>query len=196
MKNILQMIAVLGAICVLAGGLLATINQITKKPIEQSLRTEKMQAMKKVLPPYDNDPMTCICVVKDNGKSWTNYVARKNGQFVGAAFESSSDQGYSGTIRILVGVTPSNTVQGLEILQQAETPGLGARITEPAFLDQFKEKNIETTKWKVKKDGGDIDAITGATISPRAVLDALQAGLNVFEKHKKEIATTTAKTVK
>lgn len=190
MKKMLQMVVVLGVICVLAGGLLATIDQVTKGPIEQALRAEKLRAMKKVLPPYDNDPMTCIYVAQEDGKAWTNYVARKDGKFVGAAFESSSDQGYSGTIRILVGVTPINTIQGLEILWQVETPGLGARITEPAFLDQFKEKNIETTKWKVKKDSGDIDAITGATISPRAVLNALRAGLEVYIKNQKKISAT------
>jgi len=193
MKDMVKMVLVPTAICVIAGGLLAMINKVTKAPIEQSLRAEKLQAMKKVLPEYDNDPMLCTNVVVESGKKWVFYVARKGGAFAGAAFEASSDQGYGGTIRILVGIAPDNTVQGLEILQQMETPGLGAKITEPSFTDQFKGKIIGTTKWKVKKDGGDIDAITGATISPRAVLDALREGLKVYLKHKDTISKTKGK---
>lgn len=189
----LKMMFVLTLICVLAGGLLAMVNNVTKEPIAQALRDEKLEAMKNVLPEYDNDPMSCTDVVIEDGKKWEFYVARKDGKFIGAAFEASSDQGYSGTIRILVGIRPDNTVQGLEILQHAETPGLGARVTEISFRDQFKGRNIDKTNWKVKKDGGDIDAITGATISPRTVLEALRAGLKVYARNKDRIAATRAR---
>ena len=189
MKNAFKIVFVLTVICVIAGGLPAVIYKITKEPIEKALLAEKMQAMKKVLPPYDNDPMLCTNVVVEAEKKWVFYVARKNGAFAGTAFEASSDQGYGGTITILVGIA-SNTVYGIEILEQKETPGLGAQITKPSFTDQFQHKNIVKTKWKVKKEGGDINAITGATISPRAVLDALRAGLKVYIKNQKAIANT------
>ncbi len=188
MKDMLKMVVVLGVICVLAGGLLAVVNRVTKDPIAAAMREEKMKAMRVVLPDYDNDPMTCTNTVIENGKTWVFHVATKDGKFTGAAFEAASDQGYSGTIRIMVGVKADDTIQGLEILQQTETPGLGARIAESSFRDQFRSRNILNTNWKVKKDGGDIDAITGATISPRAVLDALRAGLKVYSAHKADIA--------
>ncbi len=193
MNDTFKMVLVLTVISVLAGGILATVNNVTKEPIAKALREEKMRAMRVVLPEYDNDPMSCTNVVTEDGRKWVFYVARKDGKFAGAAFEASSDQGYSGTIQIMVGVKPDNTIKGLEIIQHAETPGLGARIAEPSFRDQFNGRDIEKTTWKVKKDGGDIDAITGATISPRAVLDALRAGLSVYIKNKDKITATGAK---
>ncbi|MBU0716219.1 MAG: RnfABCDGE type electron transport complex subunit G [Verrucomicrobia bacterium] len=190
MKDIIKMVVVLTVISVVAGYLLATTNKITKAPIAAARLAEKLDAMKKVLPDYDNDPVANTCVVKEAGKEWTFYVARKQGVFVGAAFEASSDQGYNGTIRILAGILPDNRIKGLEIVEQAETPGLGAKISESAFKDQFQGKAIFSTRWMVKKDGGDIDAITGATISPRAVVSALETGLAVYTNNFDKIAAT------
>ena len=190
MKETLRMVLTLAVICTLAGGILAIVNRVTREPIAGALREEKMKAMRAVLPDYDNDPMSCTNVVVEDGKTWLFHVARKNGEFAGAAFEASSDQGYSGTIRIMAGINPDDTLRAIEIIQQAETPGLGARIAERSFTDQFGGRHIRTTNWKVRKDGGDIDAITGATISPRAVLSALQAGLEAYSRNKERIAAT------
>ena len=190
MKDLIKMIAVLTVISVAAGFLLATTNKITRAPIAAARLAEKLDAMKKVLPDYDNDPVENTCVVQEAGRPWTFYVARKQGVFAGAAFEAVSDQGYSGTIRILAGILPDNTIKGLEIVEQAETPGLGAKISESAFTEQFQGKMICHTRWAVKKDGGDIDAITGATISPRAVVAALMTGLAVYTNHFEKIAAT------
>ncbi|MFH1477611.1 MAG: RnfABCDGE type electron transport complex subunit G [Verrucomicrobiota bacterium] len=190
MKDIIKMVVVLTAISVVAGYLLATTNKITKAPIAAARLAEKMDAMKKVLPDYDNNPAVNTCVVQEAGKQWTFYVARRQGVFAGAAFEAASDQGYSGTIRILAGILPDNSIKGLEIIEQTETPGLGAKISESAFKDQFQGKAISHTRWMVKKDGGDIDAITGATISPRAVISALTTGLAVYTNHFDRIAAT------
>lgn len=193
MKDTIKMVAVLTIISGIAGGLLALTNAITRKPIELSLHAEQLEAMRKVLPDYDNDPSKCVCIIEEENTVWKFYVARKAGVFVGAAFEAASDQGYSGLIRILAGVLADNTLKGIEIIQQTETPGLGAKITAASFKNQFAGKSIAGTSWAVKKDGGDIDAITGATISPRAVVSALQKGLNTFAKHRETIAHTNPK---
>jgi electron transport complex protein RnfG len=95
--------------------------------------------------------------------------------------------GYSGNIEIMVGVDPAGAVTGIEILSHAETPGLGAKITQPAFKKQFVGKNLENADWRVKKDGGQFDQITGATISPRAVVGAVHRGLEFFAGHRDEI---------
>ena len=194
MKDLIKMVVVLTVISVVAGYLLATTNKITRAPIAAARLAEKLDAIKKVLPPYDNDPVANTCIVKEAGKEWMFYVARKQGAFAGAAFEAASDQGYSGTIRILAGILPDNNIKGIEIIEQSETPGLGAKISESAFTQQFQGKTIVGTRWKVKKDGGDIDAITGATISPRAVVAALKTGLNVYTNHFDKIAATVGKT--
>ncbi len=190
MKDLIKMAVVLTFISALAGFLLAVTYRVTKEPIAAAKQAEKLEALKKVLPEYDNDPATTVCVVEEAGRSWTFYVARRQGVFVGAAFESASGQGYSGTIRILAGVRQDNQVQGIEILEQAETPGLGAKIAETNFTYQFRGRPLAGTRWAVDKDGGDIDAITGATISPRAVAAALKDGIAVYTQHVDRIAAT------
>ena len=190
MKKAFNMIFILTAVTIVCSALLATVNRLTSEPIRKAHEAEKINAIKKVLPEYDNNPLKCTCVVKEAKKEWVFYVARKGGKYVGAAYEAASPLGYNGTIRILVGVATNNKLCGLEILQQAETPGLGAKITRKEFKNQFKGKDINKTKWKVKKDGGDINAITGATISPRAVLDALKAGMKVYLKYQNKIKAT------
>lgn len=185
MKEILKLTGVLFIICLISGALLAAVNAATKGPIAKAAKAGKLNAIKQVLPQNAKTPEPVK--ITDNGKDWTFYVARNNGKFVGVAVETSSNKGYSGTIKIMLGINAEENVQAIAIISQAETPGLGARMVEPIFKDQFKNKNINTTKWAVKKDQGDIDQITAATISSRAVVDAINTGINVFKKHKAEI---------
>lgn len=188
MKDLFKMVGVLTVVSVLAGALLAFTNSVTKEPIEKSKRAEKLDAMRRVLPEYDNDPMQDVWRLTEDGCEWVFYRACLNGEFVGTAFEAFSGQGYSGVIRIIAGVDKHDSVLGIEVVEQLETPGLGSKIAESGFKDQFKNREIASTKWAVKQDGGDIQAITGATISPRAVVDALNKGLEVYARHKTEIA--------
>jgi electron transport complex protein RnfG len=95
--------------------------------------------------------------------------------------------GYSGNIEVMVGVDPEGTVHGLEILSHAETPGLGDKIEARWFKEQFAGKNLDNADWRVKKDGGAFDQITGATISPRAVVNAVRGGLEFFREHRQQI---------
>ena len=90
----------------------------------------------------------------------------------------------------MVGVNAAGEIQGVEILKQLETPGLGARITEPGFRQGFAGRNIADTDWRVRKDGGDIDQITAATISSRAVVEAVKAGVEVFKRNEEQIRNT------
>ncbi|HQJ09792.1 MAG TPA: RnfABCDGE type electron transport complex subunit G, partial [Deltaproteobacteria bacterium] len=99
----------------------------------------------------------------------------------------SSDRGYSGDIRIMVGIEPTGKIISIAVTDQKETPGLGSKITEGWFLNQYKGKSLQNAKWKVKKDGGDFEAISGATISPRAVTDAVRKGLEEYEQRKSKI---------
>ncbi len=182
MKTTLKLIVTLTLICVVAAVALSYVHQITLKPIAHQKRMEKVRALKKVLPAYDNHPDKDILKVKgDKGEIEVN-LAKKNGKLIAVAFKVVSRKGYGGNIDILMGVDMQGKITGIEILSMAETPGLGARIEEPAFKKQFVGRTLKNTKWAVKKDGGDIDQITGATISPRAVTDALHHGLELFEK--------------
>lgn len=188
MKEIIKLTGVLTLICLISGSLLAAVHSATKDAIAKAAMAEKLDAIKQVLPTKEGGEFDVKQLdIVDNDQTWTFYVARDQGKFVGAAVESSSDKGYSGEIKIMVGINAKNNVQAIAIVAQSETPGLGARMVEPSFKDQFKNKNINTTKWAVKKDQGDIDQITAATISSRAVVDAVKAGIDVFIKHKAEI---------
>jgi len=187
MKETARLVVSLTVICVVAGLLLAWVNDLTAGPIASAAREEKLAAIRAVLPPFDNEPDTDTVTVTQNKQEWVFYLARKGGAFAGAAFETRSSEGYGGTIRLMVGVTADGKVKAIQILEHKETPGLGAKISTAEFRGQFANKDIKKTKWAVKKDGGDIDAITAATISSRAVTQAVKEGLDVYVKHEKEV---------
>ncbi len=183
MKAILKLIVSLTIICVAAAVSLSFVHQVTLKPIAYQKRMEKVRALKLVLPAYDNQPEKNVLKVQgENGKALEVNLAKKGGKLIAVAFRVVSHKGYGGNIDILMGVDITGKITGIEILSMSETPGLGARIEEPAFKKQFVGKTLENTKWAVKKDGGDIDQITGATISPRAVTGAVHRGLELFKK--------------
>lgn len=187
MKNILRLTLTLTVICVVAGGLLASVDRLTRDPIAAALRAEKSAALATVLPECDNTPDTDTVVVSADNVDWTFYIARRAGETVGAAYVTSSSAGYGGNISLMVGLTATGTVHAIAILEQKETPGLGAKISEPDFRDQFKGRSIADTNWAVKKDQGDIDQITAATISSRAVVQAIKTGLDVYRTHEEVI---------
>jgi electron transport complex protein RnfG len=184
--NIFKMIFVLTIICLISAFALANIYNITKEPIAEQKRLEMVRAIKSVLPKsVINDPVKDKLVV--NGKDI--YIGKNDkGKNIGIAFKIFSKEGYSGMIEIMLGINcKDNSVNGIEILSMSETPGLGAKITEKWFKNQFKRKNLKNTNWKVKKDGGDIDQISGATISPRAVTKAVFEGLKFYSKNRSKI---------
>jgi electron transport complex protein RnfG len=114
----------------------------------------------------------------------TFFRGRQGGELSGVAFRVVAPDGYSGNITVMVGVDPEGTVAGVEILNHRETPGLGDKITLPVFKGIFVGKNLVNADWRVKKDGGEFDQITGATMSPRAVVGAVRKGLEFFRDHR------------
>lgn len=107
------------------------------------------------------------------------YEAYKEEQLIGKVLKVEA-QGYSSIISALVGVDLDNKITGVDIVSQEETPGLGANIEKPEFLSQFQDKGAEDML--LKKDGGEIDAVTGATISSRAITDGIKGSLEENEK--------------
>ena len=193
MKEILRLVVALTAIAVGAALILSLVESATRAPIAEQRRQQMVKALKAVLPQIDNQPdrdTVALAAGTDNkGRPLQRvfYRGRRQGQLVGVAFKVVAPDGYSGDIEIMAGVDPAGTVTGVEILSNAETPGLGARISEPAFKGQFAGKSLESADWRVKKDGGSFDQITGATISPRAVVKALKGGLEFFRAHRDAI---------
>jgi len=183
MKEIVKLISVLTVVCVLAGLSLSYVSQATQEARDYQDRLELLSSLNMVLPEHDNEPDKDAVEVTGS----TYYVAKKDGEVSGVAFITSSDKGYSGLIRVIVGVQPDGEIISIGILEQKETPGLGSKITEDWFIDQYKGKSLENARWAVKKDNGDFEQISGATISPRAVTDAVQKGLQAYQENKQEI---------
>ena len=193
MKDILRLIVVLTCLCIVSAIALAKIYDLTKGPIAHQKRLEVLRAIKTVLPSYDNEPdrdMVKLAMgVDKKGEEIQGvfYRGRKGGRLVGVAFKVISPEGYGGNIEVMVGLLPNGTIHGVEVLSHLETPGLGAKIREAKFKDRFKKRNLSNTAWAVKKDAGDIDGITGATISSRAVIKAVKEGLEFYRDHEASI---------
>lgn len=198
MKDISRLLIALTLIAAGAGLILSLVEGVTREPIKEQHRLQMLKALSAVLPEFDNSPDTDTVVLdngvdkKGNPVQVTFYRARKGAKLVGTAFKVIAPDGYSGNIEVMVGLKPDQTVNAIEILSHAETPGLGARITEPAFKDQYKGKGLDNADWRVKKDGGDFDQISGATISPRAVTGAIKKGLEFYRAHQQEIVAQGA----
>jgi len=193
MKEISRLLISLTLIAACAGLILSLVESATREPIKEQRRLQMLKALSAVLPAFDNSPDTDKIVLQNGvdkkGKpvEVTFYRGRKDQQLVGTAFKVVAPDGYSGNIEVMVGIEPDDRLHGIEILAHAETPGLGARIIEPAFKDQFKGKSLDNADWRVKKDGGQFDQITGATISPRAIVGAVKKGLEFYRDHRPEI---------
>ncbi|MCK4550302.1 MAG: RnfABCDGE type electron transport complex subunit G, partial [Candidatus Krumholzibacteria bacterium] len=189
MKEIIRLCFVLTIIAAVSAGVLAYVNEKTAEPIAKALLEEKMSAVRSVLPPYDNEPdKDMITIGLADGDSLEVYRGQKDGAVTGAAFAITSPDGYSGDIEFMIGVDGEGVMQGLMVLNHLETPGLGAKIQNEDFRGQYKGKSLENPElWEVTKDGGNFIAITGATISSRAITRAAARGLKLFRVYKAEI---------
>ena len=144
---------------------LTLTNSVTEERIVDARREAIKEMLQTLFPQMDD-------FIYDEASE--RYAIAKNGAPLGQAFMAVA-VGYGGPIDILVGLEQDNALRGIEIISQKETPGLGAKITEGAFLDQFAGQAGETLA--LSKDGGTIDAITGATISSSAVVDAVKEAI-------------------
>jgi len=192
----LKLIATLTVTCLVAAATLGAVYMVTKEPIAEQKRLELLRALKTTLPEYDNDPAASSRVISltlDGGQTRdiTFYYAKMGPDVVGVAFVVIG-QGFQSFIHVMLGVTVDSEISGIEVLEHAETPGLGALIELDSFKEQFSGKSLENSKlvagnMAVVNDGGDVQAITGATISPRAIVQAVSAGMKLFGDHRAEI---------
>lgn len=177
MKNSpFKMVIVLTIITAISALVLATVHSGTKDRIAEAYRQDFLKGLKVVLPGFDNEPDVEFKQMKDR----KIYIGKKAGETFGYAVQAVSPKGYSGDIVVLVGVDPEGKILGIEILKHAETPGLGNKIEFKSWRDTFLGLDKKNSNIAVKKDGGNIDEFSGATISPRAVCEAVNDGLEFF----------------
>ncbi len=177
-SSLKNMVLSLGIICLVSSGILAVVYALTKKPIEAAAEKKTNDAIMQVLPAFDGQPERLS--IEADGKVYEYYQVMKDGNVSGYAITAAAT-GFGGPVSLMVGVTSEGIVYNTSVLSQSETPGLGAKCTEPSFADQFKNLDPAVTRLAVKKDGGDIDAITASTITSRAYVNAVNNALAIFK---------------
>jgi len=187
-SNIWTMSIVLLVIATFSSTLLAVVYNLTKDPIQLANQQKTIKGLSMVLPKFDNQPLKeYIMVPSDLRDSLKCYIAKNQGKIVGVAIETYTKKAFSGKFTVLVGFTTDGTIYNSLMLEHKETPGLGDKAdkSKSKWSDQFNGKNPLNFKLKVKKDGGDVDAITAATISSRAYCDAIDRAYQAYTNYVK-----------
>lgn len=194
-----NMVLVLSGITLFAAMTLASVYSFTKEPIALSKMAKQQKAIQDVLPPgYDHlaEPIT----IKDGNEILVvNKAYDKTGKFIGAAVQSSSNNGFSGKIVVMVGFDSEGTIVNYAVLDQKETPGLGTKMVDWFKTEKGKQdirgKNAGISNLTVSKDGGEIDAITAATISSRAFLFTVRGAYHAFSLNMDEAVASQSDSI-
>lgn len=181
------MVLVLTGITLFAALALGSVYSLTKDPIAASKKAKQENAIKEVLPPFERIDAVEVVEVEDAGSFNVYKAYDKDNHFVGAAVESFSKNGFSGDIKVMVGFDKEGKIVNYSILEQKETPGLGTKMVDWFKTSKGKQNinglNPVTAKLTVNKDGGDVDAITAATISSRAFLESVRFAYAAYAKN-------------
>ncbi len=178
----------------IAVAVLAIVHEATRERVAASDRARRVATFERLLGGlrHDNDLLADRILVSDSEllgsiAPMPVYRARLGGEPVAAILETVAPEGYSGSIRLLVAVTPDGRLLGVRVLEHQETPGLGDAIEErkSGWILSFTGRSLgdpPAERWQVRKDGGDFDQFTGATVTPRAVVTAVRNALAYVEK--------------
>ena len=188
----------LGLMAIIAAALLATVYVLTKPLIANNQRQAQIAALTQVMPAsYFDEELLQHAFVLPNAEQLNlatdtlAYAAILHGNINGWVLPVVSLDGYSGAMQLLVGVDAHANVTGVRITSHKETPGLGDKVDyqKSPWVDDFIGASLNTHKWAVKKDQGDFDQFTGATITPRAVVNAVHLALNFVQQHQAQMLT-------
>ena len=208
-ENVAVLGIFLGITALISALVLALVSQVTAKPIaEMQKKTMRLSLKQLSLPDFDNAPDKESKTFKTPA-GWKAEIMpfRQKEQLQGFAVKTASPDGYGGPVEIMAGFTPDGTIKAVLVTSHHETPGLGSKVCERKFrktifnvfkpapaglppnprLDQFNGKTVPAeADWKVKRDGGDFDFVTGATITSRAVVNAVSEAGKTLAAHKAE----------
>lgn len=181
-STLINMLVALIMVTLVASTALGFVYQVTKEPIAAAKLAKKLDAIQKVVPAFDNDPNAEVYKMAVDGDTLHFYPAKNNGELVGTAVETFTNMGFTTVIKVMVGLTPDGIIHDVAVLEHKETPGLGDKMERKKsdWSTQFQNKNPKEFNISVKKDGGDIDAITASTISSRAFCDAVNRAYNAY----------------
>ena len=179
-STLFNMVAVLFTVTLVASAGVGAVNMITADAIAEANALVTTQAVQNVLPEFDN---TEISEQTIDDMTIVVYTATKGADTVGYAVETMSKNGFGGAIRLMVGFGADGKILNVNVLQQAETPGLGTKMADEGnpLLASIQNKNSWEVDFKVKKDGGELDALTAATISSRAYYEAVARAYEAYK---------------
>lgn len=216
-ENIVILGLFLAGLGLLAALVIAAMSQVTAGPIGAAAQRDTVRALARVLPEFDNEPVSdAVTVAAENGNAITFYRAFRDGALVGVAGENVNPRAYGGPIKALISLEPSGRVRTVLVTAHNETPGLGSVVCDrkeaktihtlfqksdrpdhalPAnpILDQFAGRLPGERAWKVTNDGGDFNAVTGSTITSRAVTELVWSTARAFERNREAILTPPEK---
>lgn len=176
------MLTALTTIAVLSAFVLASVHKLTEKPIAEAKDKRELEAISEVVEVFDNNPFAekMMITTPDKKHKLAFFPARKDGTINSFAIKTYSDNGFGGRLEMIVGFYIDGAIKSFKITEHHETPGLGSKADEAKFKAQFDGFNPNKHKFKVKQDGGEIDGITAATITSRAVIDAIQRAVDAY----------------
>ena len=203
MKSILKSAAALGLVAVIGTSLLTGVDVLTADRIAAQERRVILEQLGQIIPrEYDNSLLEDRIVFSDENhfpKSQlvTAYRARLKNQPVAVVLKFNAVNGYNGNISLLAGINADGTLRGVRVISHKETPGLGdaIEIEKSNWINGFTGKSLKNPEpglWTVKRDGGAFDQFTGATITPRAVVDAVKLALEYFDLQREYLLETAA----
>lgn len=201
LTSLRRTVVVLGVFALVGTAIMYLTFQHSRPYIEANERQVILRTLQVVLPggEFDNDIVAdVINVTSPQGLGSTEalpvYRARKNGQPVAVVMTAIAPDGYGGPIKLLIGVRLDGSVSGVRVVSHRETPGLGDAIeaSRSDWIESFTGRSLTNTtagEWRVRKDGGAFDQFTGATITPRAIVAAVQHALQYYRKQQDAIFT-------
>ena len=202
-KQVLTTASLLMIFAIIGSGIVGLTYDNTYEKIKRNEQMVLLRKLNTILPPsrYDNDLLADQVELGADTLLGTSepskaYIAYKNSKPVAVVLSPVAPNGYSGPIRMLVGIYHDGSVAGVRVVRHRETPGLGDAIEAERsdWILGFNGKSLDsptTKKWKVKRDGGEFDQFTGATITPRAVVKAVHSALLYFQQHRKQLFNET-----
>ena len=183
-------------ICAVSGAVLAGINQLTKDPIEQTKKAKLENTIREVIPGFDNDPVAEMYkIALAQNDTALIYPVKKGENKIGVVVETQTLKGYNGEIRIFTGLDNDGKILNYTVLQHTETAGFGDKMDSWFKIEKGNQniigKNLSQQTLKLSKDGGEIDAITSATVTSRAFLDAINKSYAAYSGNIDSISGAT-----
>ncbi|UZE97376.1 electron transport complex subunit RsxG [Alkalimarinus alittae] len=198
-QSITRSVIGLGIFAIITAGLIAATQIMTKETIEKQVKKAQSKALLQIISheEHDNDLLEDTFLLEAGGllnlpNSKEAYIARNDDMATAIILPVVAENGYSGPISMIVGIEANGKVKGVRVINHKETPGLGDKIDikKSDWIKQFEGVSLTQPapdQWKVKKDDGEFDQLTGATITPRAIVSGVHNALNFFEQNKVEL---------